>query len=557
MEEPTLFVYEPLPAGHIRLLTPASDEVADSHSWKVQTSSLDQSDLEFDALSYVWGSDLERLDITLNGCTAQVYRNLYTALPYLARRGNLRPVRPIWIDAICINQADHEEKMMQIREMNRVYKQAKRVWIWLGISQHQESIPDAIRFLGNIAEYKKSHRHEKFDDMKKRLDLETVQIPLKVALHHIVHNEWFNRLWVIQEASLAQEPSFLCGDIECSWELLYNSLKNMRLWDFLVNEFRRCENLSGLCDHDLKDGTRKSNARGRIFFIRNVVKIHWNGENHKTAYSQAYMLALTLNMSWAHECLRPEDRVLGLLGLVDPKFLERSCLDPDIAYISVEDLFTRTTRFVLEAAVQSDKFLWEWLRCAFALHKRKGLPSWVLDFCSLWHPGFGHIEPDDSILSRYTAVKNHRITRGGLKTEQLVLKGKVVDEVMMVFRMMPSSDAIEHMSQPTKRAYLSTVAEWEKKVADEVLGRTSTCTEILPREGVEDYGMPESYWRTLINHRKCTQGEVPADDETITRDWYLDFQSMAKQLRGIATCLLTKQYASNVCIDTYYCAHKI
>jgi hypothetical protein len=393
--------------------------------------------------------------------------------------------------------------------------------------------------------------------MKKRLDLETVKIPLKVALHHIVHNEWFNRLWVIQEASLAQEPSFLCGDNVCSWQLLYDSLKNMWLWNFLMDEFRRCEKLSDLCDHIFRDGTRNCNGAGAIFFIRNVVKIHQDGEDHKTAYSQAYLLALTLNMSWAHECLRPEDRVLGLLGLVDPKFLEHSCLDPEIAYVSVEDLFIRATRFVLEASVQSNKLCWAWLRSAFAPDKRKGLPSWAQDFCSSWHPGLESVEPDDSILSRYTAVKNHQVTRGSFELEQLAMKGRVVDEVMMVFGMMPSSDTIRHLSQPTKRSYLSTVAEWEKRVADEVLGRTSTGTDILPQEGVENNGIPESYWRTLINHRKCTQGEVSAHDETITRDWYLDFQSMAKQLRGIATCLPTKQYASNMCINTYYYAHKI
>lgn len=127
MTEPPPFVHDPLPAGYIRLLTAASNKTADGHTWRLQTVGLDQSDLEFDALSYVWGSDSERLNITLNDCTAQVHRNLYTALPYLARRGDNGPVRPIWIDAICINQADHEEKMVQIREMNRVYKQAKKV----------------------------------------------------------------------------------------------------------------------------------------------------------------------------------------------------------------------------------------------------------------------------------------------------------------------------------------------------------------------------------------------------------------------------------------------
>ncbi|KAF1829096.1 hypothetical protein BDW02DRAFT_510766, partial [Decorospora gaudefroyi] len=76
----------------------------------------------FDALSYVWGSQAESFPFTLNGCISHVHHNLHTALPYLVRRGDARLVRPIWIDAICINQTDKKEKMVQIRLMNKVYR---------------------------------------------------------------------------------------------------------------------------------------------------------------------------------------------------------------------------------------------------------------------------------------------------------------------------------------------------------------------------------------------------------------------------------------------------
>jgi len=315
MAEPPPFVYDPLPAGSIRLLTPVSSEAADGYTWKLQTVALDRPDLEFDALSYVWGSDSERLRITLDGCTAQVHRNLYTALPYLARRGEVRPVRPIWIDAICINQADHEEKMVQIQEMNRVYKQATKVWVWLGITKHQDRIPDALRFLENLRDEKSRRRDQNIDDIYAKLYFETLKE--KPALSHLVYNDWFGRLWVLQEAGLAKEVTFLCGDSECSWELMQNAMRDAILCALFDKEFAEVENPFHLYDEEVRAKMKRGEWRIAIYCIRNVVQLCWNQlEAENPAGDQLVMLAFAMNMSRSLVCLRTEDRVWGLLGLM-------------------------------------------------------------------------------------------------------------------------------------------------------------------------------------------------------------------------------------------------
>jgi hypothetical protein len=40
--------------------------------------------------------------------------------------------RLVWIDALCINQSDDEEKTEQVRRMGEVYAQAKQVIVYLG-----------------------------------------------------------------------------------------------------------------------------------------------------------------------------------------------------------------------------------------------------------------------------------------------------------------------------------------------------------------------------------------------------------------------------------------
>ncbi|KAI0894076.1 heterokaryon incompatibility protein-domain-containing protein [Annulohypoxylon nitens] len=82
-----------------------------------------------EALSYVWGKpDLSR-DIKIDGRPFKITRNLEEILLELRR---VDVCRAIWIDAICINQLDLEEKGHQVQLMGDIYSKAERIIIWLG-----------------------------------------------------------------------------------------------------------------------------------------------------------------------------------------------------------------------------------------------------------------------------------------------------------------------------------------------------------------------------------------------------------------------------------------
>jgi hypothetical protein len=62
---------------------------------------------------------------------------------------------PIWIDAICINQQDNEEKYHQVQHVGEVYRDAKLVVVWLGPSKDNrnlatQSIPALSRTMRTI-----------------------------------------------------------------------------------------------------------------------------------------------------------------------------------------------------------------------------------------------------------------------------------------------------------------------------------------------------------------------------------------------------------------------
>lgn len=99
--------------------------------------------LPYEALSYAWGEVKENSTIRLGMETpnANRYRSLLyqvtvteTLEKCLKRLRDSNKERRIWVDNLCINQLDHDEKSDQVGIMGSIYRQAEQVCIWLGTS---------------------------------------------------------------------------------------------------------------------------------------------------------------------------------------------------------------------------------------------------------------------------------------------------------------------------------------------------------------------------------------------------------------------------------------
>ncbi|KAJ0124236.1 hypothetical protein J7T55_005574 [Diaporthe amygdali] len=132
------------------------DELLHCH---LRVANLDERPV-YRSISYTWGpstqTKLRRHDdtpenekylhrIICNGQTLDVTQNLYDCLYQLC---DLRAMHPIssfefWIDAVCINQSDLNERAQQVSMMSNTYHQAEEVIIWLGI--RDDSTPLAYK----------------------------------------------------------------------------------------------------------------------------------------------------------------------------------------------------------------------------------------------------------------------------------------------------------------------------------------------------------------------------------------------------------------------------
>lgn len=118
------FTYSELPERHIRLLSINPHTTPPSGT--LDTVSLDDN-LDFDALSYAWGSSGDTLDFHCSGKVLCVHENLADFL----RLASVRCYqKPLWIDAICIDQEVVSEKNHQIPLMGEVYSKAAQVLVW-------------------------------------------------------------------------------------------------------------------------------------------------------------------------------------------------------------------------------------------------------------------------------------------------------------------------------------------------------------------------------------------------------------------------------------------
>jgi hypothetical protein len=85
--------------------------------------------IPYQALSYFWGEAKITKTILCDGQRLEITENLHLTL-WLFREEQNHYF--IWVDAICINQADEEEKTEHVKMMKDIYTQVELVLAWLG-----------------------------------------------------------------------------------------------------------------------------------------------------------------------------------------------------------------------------------------------------------------------------------------------------------------------------------------------------------------------------------------------------------------------------------------
>ncbi|MCJ1333079.1 hypothetical protein MMC10_009773 [Thelotrema lepadinum] len=336
--------------------------------------------LLYEALSYEWSpsyaSSTQLYPLICNDDSqVKIRENLNGALHHLRPKGsNVRP-RKLWVDAICINQVDSDEKSIQVGRMKVIYEKATQVIAWLGrpsegIAEAMEAACKVHRFYCRQdafpkAEYDGRVEREKGDvcfggvaSMETLLQEPGIEDWERAA--KIYECSYFVRLWMVQELVAARRVRVVCGGYETDFRCIR---------DFVV------------ASYVFKAITSDSSIRTVIEEFQNTESMaipllqyrSRNGINEAIDTDDlSWLLWRTRNLG----CQDPRDKVFAVLNLA--RATSKPSLKPDYS-VELEDLYTSVAReILLHGPVEEDIALR--LFDSITSPASDKLPSWVPDW---------------------------------------------------------------------------------------------------------------------------------------------------------------------------------
>jgi hypothetical protein len=192
-------------------------------TFKLHHVSLDD-DPTYHALSYCWGPATEFRNINLGGEEVVVREIVYSFLEAMMRKYESTLV---WLDMLCINQRDIDERNSQVKMMGEIFQKAIDVHAWLGNSNLASDA--AMNLIEEFAAYNQevAQLPEHADGFEISSRFESVRFPLdrsfrifreeEIFTHvsnvsDLLRRMFWTRIWIVQELVLAQSVTLVCGD---------------------------------------------------------------------------------------------------------------------------------------------------------------------------------------------------------------------------------------------------------------------------------------------------------------------------------------------------------
>lgn len=191
------------------------------HSARFGTSIASANPIWYTALSYRWGDPTVKgapVEILGDdeGHQVQVTKSLEEILFHIRSREHSVVM---WIDQICINQEDNEDKARQIPLMSKIYGRALNTLVWLTPSPASPVGVDPFTLFYDFAVKLQFVEDTISPDDFTRIGLPGPDSESWAQVWYVLSQEYFQRLWIIQEIALSTRPRLACGDHLLSWKV--------------------------------------------------------------------------------------------------------------------------------------------------------------------------------------------------------------------------------------------------------------------------------------------------------------------------------------------------
>ncbi|MCJ1378901.1 hypothetical protein MMC17_002000 [Xylographa soralifera] len=431
--------------------------------------------------TYSIGSDAHKAQSSILSYASDIYTsewpvttNLEAAMRYLRHEF---AERLLWIDAICVDQSNIEERNQQVQLMKAIYSNADVVQVWLGSPTTGSA--DAMAILKEIGEgvplQEIRLQDRPIDDNNLRSTIE------------LMTRAWWDRTWVQQELILAKRAVFSCGFSSLKWSsmplidhfnsLVASAMKSLRFDEYLLDDFI-----------DSFDAYTR---------IQNMAESHADATEDEDS---------VLIMAQGRLCHNSDERdsVYGFLGLINNKIASR--IKPDYN-MSVADVFQ-------DAATQltfCSQSLILFSLTRYMTKETRSTPTWVPNWNAL--RGLESLEEWSNRTLRlvqhdyFSSCAEHKMKFEVVNKNVLKLFGIRFDHIISTGRNSASYD-------PTLAEVLEIHQEWR------LLCNLETDNVLCYVAGGK---ASEAYWRTLINDVYIGRGERRRRCQTSDYKAYLEW----------------------------------
>jgi hypothetical protein len=256
----------------------------------------------------------------------------------------------LWIDAICINQNDTEERNAQVRRMLDIYKSANRVIVWLG--EGTEDSDKAMNFMNQYSTASNLDK-ESHDSMNAFLAKHDQFEEEWLALAQgILVRPWWSRVWIVQEVVAAKTTIIVCGKYTVDWRVLIN-------FEWIANNYH-----SATVAEVLRRAENRAVRSVDQAAIIGVIRRNYQAE--KPLF--LHQLALELRL---FQSTMPVDKIYAYYGLCVDSNAEDLNPDYDKPAWQVYAQFTK------HVVLRHGKL--DFICAGINIKMLEGLPSWVPD----------------------------------------------------------------------------------------------------------------------------------------------------------------------------------
>ncbi|KAF2703516.1 hypothetical protein K504DRAFT_495621 [Pleomassaria siparia CBS 279.74] len=460
-------LYRNYPLDHersqIRLLIVHPGEWEDDISCDFKIVSLDHHPT-YAALSYAWGREEPDSLAKIGACLVPIRPSLFAALRRLRAHAAGKD-ETIWVDALCINQASIDERNSQVAMMGQIYSLCTSVSVWLGELEfapeicpgspieanpgrcytidHGGECPSSREgihaIMGNIPEWEGLLRIATYLSLmaaRGSTSFITYLVEYSLAKHDLQErlftkiiqglesNEWFNRLWVVQEYILASAVTVYIGPVALPWTMFSRAseaYRNFLSWAYASapeTHDASCRILinTGIIRFvefaKLRDSIRERPERQTILELRLQLSRRFASVDLDQIYSLYGVHGYIQDHDGEDAAREPED---------SPNYND----PPEGTYVVTSLRHFKEARSLLPLSLSSYK------------QKYTSTPSWTIDWTALqsdqigfdhrlWTEMYGMFHADHGLGEPQSCFTNHNTI--------MSLQGVLIDEVIVAAR---------------------------------------------------------------------------------------------------------------------------